>query len=211
MYFFFYKFTITTEYNSLKKSTSNTQLLILLKNGDTEAFDTIYHKYCHRLHNFALRYLKQKEDAEGIVQEVFIKIWNYRENINTDLSFESFLFKTTYNDTISLLRKRVSEKKSNEYLKTFQQISNTEDIIDEMHYEELTDKLHTLLDQLTPRQKEIYLLSREEGLSHKEIAQQLNISSNTVKNHLVTILKFLRINFNNNLPNSVLFLYLFIQ
>ena len=103
----------------------------------------------------------------------------------------------------------MSENKSKVYLKTFQQLSNAESIVDELHYKELEHKFQTLLGQLSPRQKEIYHLSREESLSHKDIAAKLGISENTVKNHMVTTLKFLRTKFGNSLPISVLFLSLF--
>ena len=193
----------------MKNSKSNTELVKLLEKGDMAAFDAIYNTYCHKLHGFVLKYLKQKEDAEGIVQEVFIKIWEARSKIDVYLSFESFLFTIAYNTTISLLRKRVSESKSREYLKTVQQIDSADNVIDELQYQELNDQVRSVLEQITPRQKEIYLLSREEGLKHKEIAQQLNISENTVKNHLVTTLKFLRSKIDNNLTVNILFLCLF--
>ena len=70
--------------------------------------------------------------------------------------------------------------------------------------------LNSLTNKLTPYQKEIFLLSREEGLSNKEIAQKLNISANTVKNHLVTALKFIKYNMNNSLETSILFIFIFL-
>lgn len=174
------------------------------------AFDAIYNQYCHRLHQFVLRYLKQEEDAEGIVQEVFIKIWESRSKIDVYASFESFLFTIAYNSTISLLRKRLSEIKSREYLKSLQQINSTQSVIDELEFEELNQKVQILLEQLTPRQKEIYCLSREEGLTHKEIAKKLDISENTVKNHLVTTLNYLKKHMGNSLATSLLFVCLFL-
>ncbi|MDX8339372.1 RNA polymerase sigma-70 factor [Draconibacterium sp. IB214405] len=187
----------------------NTELVNLLKQGDIEAFDKIYNIYCHKLHQFVLRYLKQEEDAEEIVQEVFIKIWESRKKIDVHASFEAYLFTISYNSTISLLRKRISESKSREYLKSVQEIQKANSVIDDLQYNELNDKVQSLLQQLTPRQKEIYMLSREEGLSHKEIAARLNISENTVKNHLVTTLKFLKSNLDTGLVVNALFFYLF--
>ena len=175
------------------------------------AFDAIYNMYCHKLHEFVLTYLKQEEDAEEIVQEVFIKIWNSKSKIDVYASFESFLFTIAYNATMSLLRKRVSEFKSREYLKSLQKFDAAEQVIDEIQFKELDDKVQSLLNQLTPRQKEIYLLSREEGLTHKEIAQKLSISESTVNNHLVTILKFLKSHIDSSLAVNVLFLYLFLS
>lgn len=194
----------------MKNNKSNTELVKLLKKGDMAAFDAIYNTYCHKLHEFVIRYVKQEEDAEGIVQEVFIKIWEARTKIDVYASFESFLFTIAYNTTISLLRKRVSVSKSSEYLKSLQQIDTTEQVIDEIYFNELNHKVQFLLKQLTPRQKEIYLLSREESLTHKKIAKKLDISENTVKNHLVTTLKYLKSHIHSSLPTSALFLFLFL-
>ena len=174
------------------------------------AFDAIYNRYCHKLHEFVLTFLKQEEDAQEIVQEVFIKIWNSRGKIDIYASFESFLFTIAYNDTMSLLRKRVNETKSREYLKSLQQIDSTEKVVDELQFKELKQKIQSILIHLTPRQKEIYHLSREEGLTHKEIAQKLNISESTVNNHLVTTLKFLKFHINNSFAISILFTCLFL-
>ena len=201
---------LQTTFGTMRNVNRNTELLLLLKKGDMIAFNTIYNKYCYKLHEFVLMYLKQEEDAEGIVQEVFIKIWESKDKIDVYSSFESFLFTIAYNSTISLLRKRVSENKSREYLKSLQQIDTAEQVIDEIQFKELDQKVQSLLEQLTPRQKEIYLLSREDGLTHKEIAQKLNISESTVNNHLVTVLKYLKSHIDNNLIINALFLYLFL-
>ena len=195
----------------LKNNKSNIEIVRLLKKGDMSAFDNIYSKYCYKLHGFVMIYLKQEEDAEEIVQKVFIKIWNSRNKIDVYASFESFLFTIAYNSTMSLLRKRITEIRSREYLKSLQQVEVSENVIDEMQYNELNDKIHSLLEQITLRQKEIFLLSREEGLTHKEIASKLKISESTVNNHLVTTLKFLKSHINSSLFVSALFFYLFLS
>src|SRR5690606_5484897 len=140
------------------------------------AFYNIYERYCKRLYGFVSRYIKQEADAEEIVQEVFIKAWETRHKIDDSSSFESFLFTVAYNATMSLFRKRASENKYIEYLKSLQQPGNAPDVTDEIHFQELNQKVQTLLNQLTPRQKEIFRLSREEGLTHDEIAKKLDIS-----------------------------------
>ncbi|WP_347840584.1 RNA polymerase sigma-70 factor [uncultured Draconibacterium sp.] len=190
---------------------ANTEQVKLLKKGDMAAFDTIYSAYCHKLYAFVLKYVKQEEDAEEIVQEVFVKIWESRGKIDSYMSFDAFLFTIAYNSSISLLRKRLSENKSRDYLKSLQKIEQVDSVIEEIQYKELHSKVQDLLNQLTPRQKEIYELSREAGLTHKEIATKLGISENTVKNHLVTTLKFLRSNISNSLAVSVLYLCLFLS
>lgn len=189
---------------------SNTELVKLLKKGDMSAFDVIYKKYSRRLYGFVFRYVKQESDTEEIVQEVFIKIWQSRDKINVYSSFESFLFTIAHNATINLLKKRATEQKYLEHVKSLQQIEETYEIADEIHYKELKQKFQGLLDELSPRQKEIFLMSREEGLSHKEIAEKLGISSNTVKNHLVATLSFLKKRLDNGLVISGLFVSLFL-
>jgi RNA polymerase sigma-70 factor (ECF subfamily) len=193
----------------LRNNKQNIELLKLLKKGDMAAFDAVYNRYCQKMHNFVLSFLKVEADAEEVVQEVFIKIWEAREKVDVYASFESFLFTITYNSTMSLLRQRLTEKKSKEYLKNIQQIDLAASVIDEMQYVELKNKVEVLLNNLTPRQKEIYLLSREDGLTHREIAIKLDISENTVKNHLVTTLKYLKNKMDKGLIISALFCHLF--
>lgn len=154
--------------------------------------------------------MKQKEDAEEIVQEVFVKIWESRNKIGVYFSFESFLFTVAYNATISMLRKKANETKYIEHVKSLQYVNSSPNLIDEIHFHELKDKVQTLLDELTPRQKEIFQLSREEGLSHDEIAKKLDISVNTVKKHIANTLAFLKSRIDNSLMASLLFAFLFL-
>jgi len=194
----------------LKVTKSNKDLLILLKKGDVIAFDNIYEMYSKRLYGFVLRYVKLKEDAEGIVQEVFIKIWETRNKIDIYSSFDSFIFTIAYNTTINLLRKRVNEHKYHDRIKSMQQITGADQIIDEIYIKEINTQLQLLLDKLTPRQKEIFQLSREEGLTHEEIAKKLSISVNTVKNHMVTTLAFIKSHIDKGLIANFLFISLFL-
>ncbi|WP_073003493.1 RNA polymerase sigma factor [Mariniphaga anaerophila] len=193
----------------MKREKLKTDLLILLKKGDMLAFDTIYKQYSKRLYAFVFRYLKQDNDTEEIVQEVFLKIWESRKKIDLYTSFDSFLFTIAYNSTISLLRKRVNEKKYLDHIKSRQQVNNAENIIDDIHFKEMSRQVEVLLDELTPRQKEVFVLSREDGLTHDEIAEKLGISSNTVKNHLVATLAFLKSKLKGDLMIKLLFISLF--
>ncbi len=105
----------------------------------------------------------------------------------------------------------MTEVKSREYLKSIQQVEEADLVIDELHFKEITTTVESLLSKVTPRQKEIFLLSREEGLSHKEIAQKLNISESTVNNHLVTTLKYLKSHIGKGLIVNILFACLFLS
>jgi RNA polymerase sigma-70 factor (ECF subfamily) len=193
----------------LKVTKSNSDLILLIQKDDQVAFYNLYERYCRRLYGFVFRYIKQKEDAEEIVQEVFVKIWESRNKIDAYSSLESFLFTIAYNITISLLRKRTREKKYLEHLQSLQHLDDLPDLIDEIHFNELNDRVQVLLNELTPRQKEIYQLSREEGLSHDEIAKKLDISVNTVKKHMANTLAFLKSQIDSSLTINLLFAYLF--
>lgn len=194
----------------MKEAESNTELVRLLKKGDMKAFDIIYKKYSKRLYGFVFRYLKNEVDTEEIVQEVFIKIWKSRDKLNVYSSFESFLFTIAHNATVNLLKKRATEQKYVEHVKSLQSIVKAYELTDEIHYKELKQKFRDLLNELTPRQKEIFQLSRKEGLSNTEIAKKLGISVQTVKNHLVTTLSFLKNKLDNGLLMSGLFISLFL-
>ena len=195
----------------MKVSKSNKELLLLIQKDDRIAFYNIYERYCKRLYGFVIRYIKQKEDAEEIVQEVFVKIWESRNKVDIYSSFEAFIFTIAYNTTISLLRKRTNEKKYLEHLKSLQQFTNAPDLIDEIHFNELNDRVKVLLNELTPRQKEIFQLSREEGLTHDEIAKKLDISVNTVKKHMVNTLAFLKSQIDSSLTINLLFVCMFLR
>jgi len=169
------------------------ELSTRLRGGDIQAFDAIYHLYSKRLYAFVIRYVEEEDAAEDIVQEVFIKIWENKKKIASDTSFDSFMFTITYNAAISYIRRRAVERK---YFQSLQSVQgNAEGAVelrDELNFKELNSQIEFLLDKLTPRQKEIFYMSREEGLTHREIAQKLNISVHTVKNHVIAVLSFLR-------------------
>jgi RNA polymerase sigma-70 factor (ECF subfamily) len=194
----------------LKTVKSNQELLLLIQKDDKVAFYNLYERYSKRLYGFVLKFIKQEEDAEEIVQEVFIKIWEARNKIDVYSSFESFLFTIAYNATMSLFRKKISEKKYLDHLKSLQQFEKAPDLTDEIDFNELNEKVQSLLNELTPRQKEIFQLSREEGLTHDEIAKELNISVNTVKKHMVNTLSFLKSNINSGQIINLLFINLFL-
>ncbi|MFV0507550.1 MAG: RNA polymerase sigma factor [Bacteroidales bacterium] len=194
----------------MKETKSDIELIKLIQNNDKVAFYHIYEKYSKRLYWFVFKLIKQKEDAEGLVQDVFVKIWESRHSIDEHSSFKSFLFTIAYNSTISLLRKKASEIKHLEELKSFQNIDKSPSIIDDIHFKELNSKVQSLLAKLTPRQAEIFRLSREDGLSHDEIAKKLDISVNTVKKHISNTLLFLKSEINNNLIINLLFISLFL-
>ena len=186
------------------------ELAVLIKKGDIRAFDKIYEKYSTRLYIFVNGIIKSQKDAEDIVQEVFFKIWNNREKINEYLSLQSFLFTIAHNTTISIIRKKINENSYVSYVKSIQSAKELTTGEVELEYKQLEEHYKTVLNKLPERQKEVYLLSRDEELSYKEIAERLGISVNTVENHMVKALKFIRTNIKSTSFISSLFCAFFI-
>ncbi len=184
------------------------ELLTRLKKGDILAYDQIYHMYCHKLFSFVYRILKDEADTEDIVQEVFIKIWENREKLDDSKLLNSFIFTIAYNNSISLIRKKISSSKYCEYLRN---ISVSQDnSFSEIELNELNRQIEKLIESLPERQKRVYLSHREKGLTYPEIAKEMGISKNTVENHMVKTLKYLRQNLKNFLEVTRFFLCLFL-
>lgn len=187
------------------------ELLTRLKNGDMLAFDQVYERYCHKLFSFVSKIVKDEAEAEDIVQEVFVKIWESREKLGDYKLLNSYIFTIAYNSSVSIIRRRIVDKKYIEHLKNSSIIHSAPETVTEFEFNELNKHTQKLIDGLPERQKQIFLLHREKGLSYAEIAVQLGISKNTVEVHMVRALKYLRENIDNSLLVNVLFVCLFLQ
>ena len=185
-------------------------LLTRLKLGDILAFDQIYELFSHKLYSFIFKILKNEAEADDVVQEVFVKIWESRNQLGDYKLLNSYIFTIAYNTSISLIRKRISGSAYLEHLKYSATLNALDDSVSEVEYNDLSNYVEKLIDKLPERQKQVYLLHRQDGLTYPEIADKLGISKNTVENHMVKALKFLRENMDNSLIASLLYVYLFL-
>jgi len=188
---------------------SDEKLMQEIKAGNMFAFDVLYKKYSKRLYKFAYSILKSSEESENIVQDVFLNLWENRHKVEKDSSVKYYVFTIAYNSAISIIRKKTRESQFIEYLKSLQDL-NQEPVNIELEYNELTDKLNDIINHLPDRQKEVYLLHRVEGLKYQEIAERLNISVNTIENHMSRALKTIRAKLGNYSLIAVLFWFLFV-
>jgi RNA polymerase sigma-70 factor (family 1) len=159
--------------------------------GDVLSFDQIFHKYNKKVYYFALSYLKNKEEAEEVAQEVFLNLWRFRLQINQDYAFNRYIFKITYNAVCKNFRKQASNKKhiENILLETINVDSSTE--ID-IEYNSLMESVYQHINQLPIQQKRVVLLSIKDNLANDQIAKELNISIKTVENQLAGARSFLK-------------------
>jgi len=179
-----------------------------LQQGDLQSFDLVYQQYSQRLYGFAYSILKNHEDAKEIVQETFLRLWNTRDQLKSDHSLKSYLFKISHNISIDLIRLRLKNEKYVEYLKTHfsDGAGEVENLAD---YNELSDTIQKIIAEFPEQRQKIFRMSREEGLSHAEIADKLCITTKTVENHINLALKTVRKRLASGSFGTLLFITLF--
>ena len=174
---------------------SEVEMISQVIRGDQAAFSSLYHHYVEHVFYFALRYLKTKEDAENVTQEVFVKVWETRRRLKPDGAFSAYLFTITKNFIFNIYRKKVNEAADLDHL--IRVISHTESGTEKaLYFQELQEQVDRCLKEFPEQRKKVFLLSRQEGLSHREISQKLGIAEKTVAAHinlgLQTLRKFLK-------------------
>lgn len=167
-----------------------------LQQSSEEAFKTVYDTYASRLYGYAFRFVKHHEVSEEIVQEAMLTLWEKRETLNERYPIGSILYTITKHLAINHLRKVANSRSAmEEFWKQIQTEANsTQEAIETL---EMKDCLAKALRQLPKQQQLIFRMSRYDGYSHEQIALKLNISKNTVKNHLVTALRRLKTQFRD--------------
>lgn len=177
-------------------------LLQKLKDGDNIAFQELYNKYYGILYLHVYQKLKDREVAKDIVHDLFISIWQKRADLSINGQVSSYMYVAIRNRVIDYISKEKSKLKYLESLtEPSQQISSETDYL--LREKLLAEQIESVLDRLSPRVKEVFELSRKEYLSHKEIANKLNISEHSVRGYIKLALRLLKMKFG-----SILYLIL---
>lgn len=183
------------------------ELASRIKQGNQLAFATIYDKYHKQLYALALRYLKNREMAEDVTQEVFINLWSNRSRLVETLNLKSFLFTTAKNLILNTIRNNQRAIEKNYEILMDSMFEETDfDQLEESH--EMTSIIEKAVEALSPQRKIIFYLKTTEALSNQEIGQQLNISVNTVKVQYYQILKEIRAYASKNMVASAILISL---
>lgn len=172
-------------------------LVLRLIDGNEDAFCELYAAYKNRLIYFAMRFLKSREYAEDVFQDAFTIIWQGRRFINPDASSSSYLYTIVRNRILNQLRDLVNQDKLKEQILQ-QAVDYSNDTQNEILANDLKQLISCAMQQLTPRQRKIFEMSREQQMSHKEIADVLGISVNTVQESISTSLRTLRFYLKKN-------------
>lgn len=167
------------------------ELVIQLRKGEVNAFDILFDKYSSRLYRFSFSLLKNEEEAKDIVQETFCRIWDKRQTIDSHKSFKTYLFTISYHLIIDQLRLNLKDLRYRGYLKEYFHSVNDfiENSIDQAA---LNKQISVAIEEIPEKRKRIFILSRNSGMSNKEIARQLNISVKTVENQINLALRHLK-------------------
>lgn len=161
--------------------------------GNREAFATIFHYYKDRLYSFLLRLTESPEMTEDVIQDIFLRLWAQKERLKEIDNLGSYLFRMAQNQCINYFKRAAKETLIlAELKKEVFGSGQLPDAEEKLAAAELQKKLAAGLARLSPRQLEIYRLSREQGMKHEEIAAALGISVSTVKNHMIEALRNLR-------------------
>ena len=183
------------------------EVLRQLTDGNESTFKQIYDRYWLSIYKTVKRYTKSPEVAEDIVQEIFTTLWNNRSNFREVINLEYYLITMAKNLTYKTLRKMAFEKSVKDHWSSevLQEENSMNDPILDQQYAQLIQRAAGLLPS---QQKQIFHMAKMEGLSHKDIAAQLNISHLTVKTHMAKALRSIRHYLLPHLSSYLLYAFL---
>lgn len=184
-------------------------LVQLLQKGNVAAFDSLFEVYSPKLFGFAMKYFKNESDSEELVQEVFVQVWEYRQSLKSELSFKSYLFTIALNQIRTYFNKKAVALRYLESLQKDPELTDNE-IIQNDDYESTLQQINLIVEQMPPRRREIFLKSKLDGKSSKEVAAELNISAGTVDNQVSEALRFIRTRLSSENLGLLLFAIMFV-
>jgi RNA polymerase sigma-70 factor (ECF subfamily) len=161
-----------------------------IRYGDAEAFEHLFKTHCKPLINFARRFVQDTQIAENIVQDVFLKIWSIRKELNPTLNIKSYLYTAVKNGALKQLRNEAVERRGADRLQSLAPDTPTPE--DEWHEKEIAASVHEAMQELPEKCRIIFSMNRFDRLTYAEIADILNLSIKTVETQMGRALKFLR-------------------
>ena len=167
------------------------ELVSRLINGDQEAFAVLYAHYKNRLVYFGMQFLKSRDHVEDIFQDTFFMVWENRKYINSEYPFSSYIYTCFRNRVWNELRALCNDEKYRQYVLA-NAVTGRNEVEEQINFRQLDELLNKALEHLTVRQKQIFLLRRNQHLSNKEIAEKLHLSVYTVQEHISDSLKIIR-------------------
>lgn len=176
-------------------------ILKLIQEGDLNAFEMIFKKYYKPLVAYSGTILKSQDEAEDIVQQVFVTVWNKRQELGIIQSIKSYLYRSVYNSSLNRIKQvKVRQQYAKEYV-----LSNVNNYESNHRHNELQQQIEQALDELPEQCGNIFRMSRFEQLKYQEIADKMGLSVKTIENQMGKALKLMREKLKDYLPLLILF------
>lgn len=184
-------------------SSTDIELISFLARSDKKAFTALYNRYWEKLFAIAARKVDDLHDAEEIVQEIFVSLWNKRENLQITSNLNNYLAVSVKYRVIKMLaRQQIHQRIDDSEMPELSILDNS--TLDYLDFDELKSRLENYVSELPEKCRLVYQLSREAGYSQKQIAEEMAISEKTVEAHLSKAIKTLRIRLNKFMLSSML-------
>jgi RNA polymerase sigma-70 factor (family 1) len=172
-------------------------ILQRLKNGDNTAYKEIYNRYHSRLYYYVLKFLKDPDLAEDVIHDVFLKLWEVREQINPNLFILGYLYRISRNMVYKMIKKIATEEDLRSKIIFF--IDEAQSLTEsKVQWDEYATLLEGAINQLPPQCRRVFKLCREEGKTYDQTAALLGISKHTVKEHMMMAMKSIKQYFFNH-------------
>lgn len=172
-------------------------LILQIKKGNTAVFKSLFDRYYKKLCYFAWRILDDQSEAEDLVQEVFVRLWQNKHDLDISRSLNAFLYQSVKNACLNQIKHRKVKLAYAQNFKATSEVSTQNTIIETS---ELKALIELNINKLPPERRKIFIMSRKEGMKHKEIADELGISVKTVDNQIAKALKYFRQVLQDYLP-----------
>jgi len=174
--------------NGKLSNIQDNELVALLKKNSHQAFCELYIRYYDQLHYYCKKYLNDETEAEDIVQDIFMYLWESRDTLDITSSFSGYIYATAHNRILKMLRQVDVHLRYAQHI-LMNAIATTNETEDSIIDNDFTSLLNEMIERLTPKQQEVFRLSRIEGLTYKEISDRLHISVPAVQKHASNVLE----------------------
>jgi len=195
--------------NSAMTNDETAEIILRLKKDDKVAVDELFGYYYPRLYQFSKSILKIDNEIDDILQDVFVKIWLNRQKIGNAETFNAYIFTITKNGVLNLIRKNLRDHTFRDQL-FLRSVAEEYQPENQLEFEEIKAGIDQIVAKLPEKRQQIFILSRTDGLSNKEISQQLNISEKTVEDHITHAIKQIKRSMKEMGILSILYFYLFL-
>jgi RNA polymerase sigma-70 factor (ECF subfamily) len=183
------------------------ELILLINQEEEQAFTEIYNRYWEKMASYAVRLTKSEEEAADIVQEIFVSLWNRRTTLTIKSTLGAYLIRSTRNLCLRYIERNIHTDNFLDKI-TEQAVDSSLNIEESISLKELQENIDLGIAKLPKKMREVYLLSRDEQLSYREIAEKLNIAEGTVKKQVSNALKIIADSLNGKLSATMMAIFL---